>query len=123
MKAVPYRNSMFTGRIRMLEPGILAPSDSETPSFGCTVRISWLGCTPTEPFDWNARCGTGLSCRSEERRVGKECRSLCDWSSDVCSSDLQRDALVRLHREDQLVGLHSDGALRLERQVRHRLEL
>src|SRR5476649_2264045 len=28
------------------------------------------------------------SMRSEERRVGKECRSLCDWSSDVCSSDL-----------------------------------
>src|SRR5476649_1026441 len=28
--------------------------------------------------------------RSEERRVGKECRSLCDWSSDVCSSDLGR---------------------------------
>src|SRR5882672_7321461 len=27
--------------------------------------------------------------RSEERRVGKECRSLCDWSSDVCSSDLR----------------------------------
>src|SRR5215204_3117092 len=27
--------------------------------------------------------------RSEERRVGKECRSRCDWSSDVCSSDLQ----------------------------------
>src|SRR5476649_562551 len=29
--------------------------------------------------------------RSEERRVGKECRSLCDWSSDVCSSDLGGD--------------------------------
>src|SRR5476649_2001634 len=29
-----------------------------------------------------------LLARSEERRVGKECRSLCDWSSDVCSSDL-----------------------------------
>src|SRR5476649_890211 len=29
-----------------------------------------------------------LALRSEERRVGKECRSLCDWSSDVCSSDL-----------------------------------
>src|SRR5476649_474936 len=29
-----------------------------------------------------------LIIRSEERRVGKECRSLCDWSSDVCSSDL-----------------------------------
>src|SRR5947207_162702 len=26
--------------------------------------------------------------RSEERRVGKVFRSLCDWSSDVCSSDL-----------------------------------
>src|SRR5438034_1364290 len=26
--------------------------------------------------------------RSEERRVGKGGRSLCDWSSDVCSSDL-----------------------------------
>src|SRR5260221_522831 len=26
--------------------------------------------------------------RSEERRAGKEGRSLCDWSSDVCSSDL-----------------------------------
>src|ERR1035437_8347240 len=25
---------------------------------------------------------------SEERRVGKECRSPCDWSTDVCSSDL-----------------------------------
>src|SRR5438034_2669751 len=29
-----------------------------------------------------------FAARSEERRVGKECRSLCDWSSDVCSSDL-----------------------------------
>src|ERR687893_171831 len=28
--------------------------------------------------------------RSEERRVGKECRSRCDWSSDVCSSDLYK---------------------------------
>src|SRR5260221_239775 len=30
----------------------------------------------------------GRAGRSEERRVGKECRSRCDWSSDVCSSDL-----------------------------------
>src|SRR5207248_2658916 len=28
--------------------------------------------------------------RSEERRVGEECRSYGDWSSDVCSSDLRR---------------------------------
>src|SRR5215204_291765 len=31
--------------------------------------------------------------RSEERRVGKECRSRCDWSSDVCSSDLGEHGL------------------------------
>ena len=52
---------MFTGRIRMREPGIFAPSESETPSLGWTVRISWLGWTPTEPCVWKARCGTGLS--------------------------------------------------------------
>src|SRR5947207_2797922 len=41
------------------------------------------------PQSWAIRllacCGFS---RSEERRVGKEWRSLCDWSSDVCSSDL-----------------------------------
>src|SRR5438034_912676 len=43
---------------------------------------------------WTARVTTlvgtctSRSHRSEERRVGKERRSLCDWSSDVCSSDL-----------------------------------
>src|SRR5438034_1217195 len=38
----------------------------------------------------NTSSNSGSSCddRSEERRVGKEWRSLCDWSSDVCSSDL-----------------------------------
>src|SRR5476649_28697 len=34
--------------------------------------------------------------RSEERRVGKECRSLCDWSSDVCSSDLSACSMPSL---------------------------
>src|SRR5215218_2887489 len=34
------------------------------------------------------KLGLQVEERSEERRVGKECRSLCDWSSDVCSSDL-----------------------------------
>src|SRR5919202_1683739 len=47
--------------------------------------------------DGSVKRGTGglvtaLTGRSEERRVGKECRSLCDWSSDVCSSDLLRYA-------------------------------
>src|SRR5438034_308352 len=40
--------------------------------------------------------------RSEERRVGKEWRSLCDWSSDVCSSDLsyaQKDPLIEYKTE------------------------
>src|SRR5882672_6471096 len=37
------------------------------------------------------------STRSEERRVGKECRSLCDWSSDVCSSDLAEDEMVEMY--------------------------
>src|SRR5947209_7420526 len=38
--------------------------------------------------------------RSEERRVGKECRYWRDWSSDVCSSDLstrRRAAAPRTH--------------------------
>ena len=46
---------MFTGRMRMREPGIFAPSDSDTPSFGWTVRISRLGCTPTEPSEAGTR--------------------------------------------------------------------
>ena len=53
---------MFTGRMRMREPGIFAPSDSDTPSFGCIVedRAGWAARRPS-PCDWNARCGTGLS--------------------------------------------------------------
>src|SRR5882672_5880130 len=47
--------------------------------------------------------------RSEERRVGKECRSLCDWSSDVCSSDLQRS-----------VDRHAQALKGIEAQVRYR---
>src|SRR5436190_1236570 len=41
-------------------------------------------------MEYILKCCGGVSgkSRSEERRVGKECRSLCDWSSDVCSSDL-----------------------------------
>src|SRR5476649_1797171 len=51
-------------------------------------------------------------CRSEERRVGKECRSLCDWSSDVCSSDLAfqsvADTLTALDQDAE--GLKAAGA-------------
>src|SRR5476649_1514654 len=52
--------------------------------------------------DYNGDRAFASRLRSEERRVGKECRSLCDWSSDVCSSDLgglHRSALrLRLRR-------------------------
>src|SRR5262252_6551188 len=46
--------------------------------------------------------------RSEERRVGKECRSLCDWSSDVCSSDLAPEHVL------DVVDAHAGGEI-LER--------
>src|SRR5579875_2649081 len=63
----------------------------------CTRRwCAWL------PRCWCSACWRCPACqccaRSEERRVGKECRSLCDWSSDVCSSDLdEREDLRTLH--------------------------
>src|SRR5476649_905047 len=79
--------------------------------------LSKLQRGPETPF-----CGSSLSglrerrlsatSRSEERRVGTECRSRCDWSSDVCSSDLElaaagaqqapartRDSLLRIVAE------------------------
>src|SRR3990172_6842747 len=67
-----------------------------------------------------------LSGRSEERRGGEEGRCRCDWSSDVCSSDLpaQRTPrghdVLRLHRRRFLGGcfsglLHS-GASREDRK-------
>src|SRR5215211_7678298 len=48
------------------------------------------GATPIRcSTGWSALFACARKCpKSEERRVGKECRSLCDWSSDVCSSDL-----------------------------------
>src|ERR1035437_4788994 len=55
------------------------------------------------------RCGRSLtsttpwSPRSEERRVGKECRYWRDWSSDVCSSDLGKSPST--------TGAGSEGAL------------
>ena len=51
---------MFTGRMRMRVPGILAPIEIETPSLGCIVRTIWLGCGPTDPCATKPMCGTGL---------------------------------------------------------------
>src|SRR5476649_1893594 len=49
------------------------------------------------------------STRSEERRVGKECRSRCDWSSDVCSSDLDVGLELGLERGRCGVCAGNDG--------------
>src|SRR5882672_1369308 len=54
--------------------------------------------------------------RSEERRVGKECRSRCDWSSDVCSSDL--DGLDVLGRDETAAS--QEGVRAPGRDQRHR---
>src|SRR5882672_2729711 len=56
-------------------PGIQCSRRSRSSSKGRRARST-------------ASAVTAERSRSEERRVGKECRSLCDWSSDVCSSDL-----------------------------------
>src|SRR5882672_116953 len=63
--------------------------------------------------------------RSEERRVGKEGRSLCDWSSDVCSSDLETTRLsshggsggCRRHAGARSLGLHEEAGPRGAREI------
>src|SRR4030095_8452361 len=57
--------------------------------------------------------------RSEERRVGKEWRSRCDWSSDVCSSDLEGQRASDEGRGKSHEGREREGR---ERQGRERQE-
>src|SRR5882672_6041376 len=62
-------------------------------TLGCPVRSASLEDTMRVTTSAGPPGGNGTIQRigfdrSEERRVGKECRSRCDWSSDVCSSDL-----------------------------------
>ena len=71
---------MFTGRMRMLEPGIFAPSDSDTPSLGCIVSTSWLGLTPTEPV-----------------RLEREVRDRLELDRDL--GHLAREALARAQED------------------------
>src|SRR6476620_3176222 len=67
----------------------------------CALPISQFGCSTRLPlyFFFDAIFSSSFSLmpvfvflparlRAEERRVGNECRYRCDWSSDVCSSDL-----------------------------------
>src|SRR5476649_2483486 len=74
---------------------------------------------PLSIFRFNSRMPS-LSSRSEERRVGKECRSRCDWSSDVCSSDLLHAGRGHLARGDDAGALDAaalDLPLQLEDAV------
>src|ERR1044072_3838889 len=57
------------------------------------VAQTWMPLPDAAPTGADCAC-TGAAItrlRSEERRVGKECIYQCDWSSDVCSSDLDDD--------------------------------
>src|SRR5882672_1275385 len=65
---------------------ILAPDGDMAQYLASLERLRHVGMSGIAPGH-----GAVLT-RSEERRVGKECRSLCDWSSDVCSSDLDSRA-------------------------------
>src|ERR1035437_9581175 len=100
MKAVPDTSSLPAG---LVLPIPTFPPDSKMAEFSmlqALVNLAiWLpAAVPSLVMDEQAACGdtsngsapeTGTrTCRSEERRVGKEWRYWRDWSSDVCSSDL-----------------------------------
>src|SRR6202049_813268 len=53
--------------------------------------------------EWPSVFGDAKMTRSEERRVGKECRYQCDWSSDVCSSDLLFHLISRLYERTSVI--------------------
>src|SRR4029453_7630966 len=59
---------------------------------------------------WSCLRATRASVRSEERRVGKGWRSRCDWSSDVCSSDLLGAALRGYVEKRELARLYQSAA-------------
>src|ERR1035437_8407590 len=60
---------------------------SASPSLILTwTRVWWPGTNSGRSVRLSL---SAKRCRSEERRVGKECRYWRDWSSDVCCSDLQ----------------------------------
>src|ERR1035437_7821229 len=59
--------------------GSMAPAFAQLPAGGLALPPYYNTFQPPP---------VGGIYRSEERRVGKECRSRRDWRSDVCSSDL-----------------------------------
>src|SRR5476649_924627 len=78
---------------------------NSAPSSSCISNRDRCSRPRTRPSAWSIA-------RSEERRVGKECRSRCDWSSDVCSSDL--DDAVGTQKFGAFVELHIEQGPLLE---------
>src|SRR5688572_29001213 len=74
---------------------VTAPSnpDGMHANFSCFLiwRNFWFSLSNLQRTSDRPLRGFARVCRilrSEERRVGIVCRFDCDWSSDVCSSDL-----------------------------------
>src|SRR6202049_3948525 len=82
---------MMTATVPIAPPRASDPTSPMKTSAGCALYQRNPMDDPTiapQKMVNSATCG--MRCRSEERRVGKECRYRCDWSSDVCSSDLMK---------------------------------
>src|ERR1044072_1062706 len=87
----PKKNNKITftvvvnGRDTEVEANVNTPLHTIVPE-----ALRETGNTGQPPENWRIL-------RSEERRVGKEWIYQCDWSSDVCSSDLHRGRGERQH--------------------------
>src|SRR5579875_2783027 len=83
--------------------------DIQALKWATKAQSSLLSTTAVLNFAVRMQRSKLIALRSEERRVGKECRSLCDWSSDVCSSDLYPGFEVGY--EGTIVSSVDDGGL------------
>src|SRR5476649_1150129 len=63
---------------------------------------------------WRMGSSSKAPTRSEERRVGKECRSRCDWSSDVCSPIYDQGSTILIVAHDSRIIPFCDRVLHLE---------
>src|ERR671916_735575 len=90
-----------------------------TPPFARVKRMKARPAgMPIMLFGSSNRSAATRRMRSEERRVGKEGRSLCDWSSDVCSSDLSHAAIRESKENEGETSRNADHALRIVEQER-----
>src|SRR5215204_4493101 len=92
-RANPYRLQARLSKSRTSGPAQTFSRTGSTapppvwPGDGPSARATTAGSVWSVPRE-SRITGKMPTARSEERRVGKECRYRCDWSSDVCSSDL-----------------------------------